>query len=224
MPSQHLFSEDEASRILQRAVEISSNEQSENFTPGVTREELERIAKEVGVSPDALERAIREGGIVNEKSGLFNLTKTYERVVEGELDPGQFDLICEGIRLMGRHGQSGMSQVGRNLKLSAWTGTGHAMVDVTARNGRTSIKVKSNSLLQAVMTLHPAFVTSMVTVGALSERGMGLLGIGIATGIMTIGAFMFRFLTKLGHKRAENLADLVKKNVEGAMSETKPKE
>ncbi len=217
MPTNQIFSEEEASQILQRAVEISSNEPSQNYTPGITREELERIAGEVGVSVEALERAIREGGSTVSKSGLFNLTKTYERVVHGELDPNQFDLICEGVRLMNRHGQSGANQIGRTLKMTAWLGTGHGNVDVASRNGRTSIKIKTNAVIGGIITLYPAFVGSIIAIGTLSSHGLGWIGAAVATGLMTIGGVVFKFFTKNTQKNAERLANELKDRVQSVI-------
>ena len=59
---------------------------------------------------------------------------------------------------------------------------GQAKIDVTSRNGRTSLKVKSNALFQGLMTLHPAFITTLILMGTLSEKGMGLLAAGLGAG------------------------------------------
>ena len=207
MPNERVFSEQEVSDILRRAVELTEAGDEREYIPGVTESELVRIAEEVGVSPEALKRAMLESGKVDSKKGLFHLTEEFERVIEGELDPGQFDVVADMIKPLGNAGQPAVAQVGRKLTMSAWTGIGQAKVDVTSRNGRTSLKVKSNALFQMLMTLHPSLIATLITVGSLSERGMGLLGTAIGAGIMTVGAGAFTWLTRLGHRKAEKLAD-----------------
>ena len=120
---------------------------------------------------------------------------------------------------MGSGRQPAIAQVGRKLQMSAWTGVGQAKIDMTSRSGRTSLKVTSNALLQALMTLHPTFMATLMTVGMLSGRGMGLLGGAIGVGLMTLGVGAFTYLTRLGHRRAETLADELRNRIEHAVSE-----
>jgi hypothetical protein len=219
MPNERVFSEQEVSDILRRAVELTEAGDEREYIPGVTESELVRIAEEVGVSPEALKRAMLESGTVDSKKGLFHLTEEFERVIEGELDPGQFDVIADMIKPLGNAGQPAVAQVGRKLQMSAWTGIGQAKVDVTSRNGRTSLKVKSNALFQMLMTLHPTFIATLITVGSLSEKGMGLLGGAIGVGLMTVGVGAFTWLTRLGHRKAEKLADDLRVKIADTVAE-----
>lgn len=213
MPQDPVFSEQEASKIIQRAVELSEQQGAGQYTPGITRAELEKIAAEVGVSADVLDRAIRDTvkHQSTKKSSWF--TEEFERVVEGELDPSQYDIVIEGLKPLSNAGQPHAAQVGRTLSLSTWTGVGQAKVDLTSRNGRTKVKVKSNALFQGLMTLHPAFVTALIATGSLSEKGMAALGIGIGAAAMAIGVGLFGFLTKKGHRKAEELADTMRDRI-----------
>ncbi|MEO7453968.1 MAG: hypothetical protein ABIV13_04315 [Fimbriimonadales bacterium] len=222
MPNERIFSEQEVSEILRRAVELTDAGDDREYIPGVTKDELLRIAEEVGVSPEALKRAILESGKTDSKRGLLHLTEEFERVVEGELDPGQFDVLAEGIKPLGNAGQPAIAQVGRKLVMSAWTGVGQAKIEVTSRNGRTSMKVKSNALFQGLMTLHPTFIASLITVASMSERGMGLFGMAIGAGLMTVGFGSFTWLTKLGHRKAEKLADDLQERIANTIAEQEP--
>lgn len=213
MPEKRVFSEQEVAQILRRAVELTEDETSKSYTPGITESELERIATEVGVDPAALRRAILETGERKSIKGPLSLTEEFERVVEGELDPSQFDVIAEGIKPLSNAGQPHMSQVGRTLQLSAWTGVSQARVTVTSRNGRTKLHVKSNALFQGLMTLHPSFVASIITVASLAERGLGWLGAAIGIGVMSIGFALFKKLTGVGHRKAEKLADDLRERI-----------
>lgn len=207
MPEERVFSEQEVGQIIRRAVQLTEEGAAPSYKAGVTKHELEKIAQEVGVSPEALQRAILEAGEHKGKRGLFHLTEEFERVVEGELDPSQFDLITEDVKTFANAGQPAVAQVGRKMTMSAWTGVGQAKIDVTSRNGRTRLKVKSNALLQMIMTLHPGLMATLITVGSLSERGMGWLAAWLGFAIMTVAVFLFTVLTKKGHQKAEALAD-----------------
>lgn len=224
MPEHRLFSEEEAAQIIRRAVEISDQELQATFRPGITPQELERIAAEVGVSASALAQALRETAREEtSEKGLLHLTEEFVRVVEGELDPKNFDLVVEGIKPLANAGQPHMAQVGRTLTMSAWVGAGQARIEVTSRKGRTKLKVKSNALFQALMTLHPAFITSVILVGALSEQGLGWLAAGLAAGVLTLGGLCFNLLTKFSHRRARALADELRDRIAEAI-ETAPQE
>ena len=91
-----VFSEQEASQILQRAVQLHESQgQADPYTPGITREELDRIAQEVGVSTEFLAQAIKESQSSSHKTGPLRLTEEFEHVIDGELDPNNFDVIAE---------------------------------------------------------------------------------------------------------------------------------
>lgn len=207
MANEPVFSEQEASKIIQRAVELSEQQSAGQYQAGVTKGELEKIAAEVGVSVDVLDKAIRESVEGAASKGGFKFTEEFERVVEGELDPSQYDLVIEGLKPMSNAGQPHAAQVGRTLSLSTWTGVGQAKVDLTSRNGRTKVKVKSNSIFQFLMTLHPALATALIATGALGEKGMVWMGAAIGAVALTIGTALFGMLTKKGHKKAEALAN-----------------
>jgi hypothetical protein len=69
------------------------------------------------------------------------------------------------------------------------------------------------------MTLHPTFIATLITVGSMSENGMGLLGGAIGVGIMSLGVGAFTWLTKLGHRKAEKLADDLKERIADTIAE-----
>lgn len=206
LPQANMFSEQEVGAIIRRAVELTE-EQGSAYQPGVTKEELRRIAEDVGVPLEALERAIREVGQVKDTRGPLQLSAEFERVVEGEVDPDQFDLIIEDVTPLQRGHMAGPTQIGRKLTMPAWNGVGQSTIEITAREGRTRIKVKSHALFQALMTLYPAFVGSAISMGALGDKGMIGVGVAIAAGLTAIGAGMFSFLTRRGHEKSRELAD-----------------
>ena len=106
MPKKRVFSEQEATEIMQRAVRLQESSQTgDEYTPGVTLEELQRIAEEAGIDTRFLDKAVA-GVDTEEKStiGVFNLAEEFERVVEGEMDPEDFDKILHLVRRSGKGG------------------------------------------------------------------------------------------------------------------------
>lgn len=212
MPDERVYSEQEVSAILKRAVELTEQEGSK-YQPGVTRGELQKIAEEVGVPLAALEQAILEIGEVKEAKGPLQLTSEHERVVEGEINPDQFDLIIDGLKPLNRRHSQAITQVGRKLTMQTWNGVGQSTIDLTSREGRTRIQVRSSALFQGLMTLYPAFIGSMIAMGSLGERGMIGLGAAIAAGLTAIGATLFGFMTRKGHQKSRELADELRDRV-----------
>lgn len=207
-PEERIFSEQEVSQILNRAVELTEQQSERGYAPGITRQELERIAKEVGVSPNALLQAISElQGSVSNTKGTFHLSEEFERVIEGEMDPDMFDVILEDLKPLANAGQPHASQIGRKLSASIWTGISQAKIDVTARNGRTKLVVKSNSLYQGLMTLYPAVFGALISVGVLADHGKASMGVAIGGLILGAGVAAFTALTRLGHRKAEKIAN-----------------
>lgn len=213
-----MYSEQEVAAILKRAIELTEQEGAA-YQPGVTREELIRIAEDVGVPIQALERAILELGESKEARGPLQLSAEFERVVDGEVDPDQYDLIIEGIKPLQRGHSAGPSQVGRKLTMPAWNGVGQSQIELTAREGRTRIKVKSNALFQGLMTLYPAFVGSIIAMGSLGERGLIGVGALIAAGLTAVGVGLFGFLTRRGHEKSREMADELRDRVARTLAE-----
>jgi hypothetical protein len=207
MPDERVFSEQEVGHIIRRAVEISEEGPGHGYTPGVTLNELEKIAAEVGVPPDALARAIEEAGQRKGKRKAFRFVEEFERVVEGELQPENFDVLAEGVTPVGNIGQPTMAQFGRSASMSIWAGTGQAKVDVSSRNGRTRLRVRSNTSFQGLMTLYPGFIGAVIAVVVGSENGMSLVGLMIALPVVLLALFLFFVLGQKGHRKAEKLAD-----------------
>gem|GEM_PF-4872441 len=56
-------------------------------TPGITAEELERIAHEAGIDPNFLRRAMEKATPAEKTNTKVQLEQVFERVVEGEIEP-----------------------------------------------------------------------------------------------------------------------------------------
>jgi hypothetical protein len=217
MPPEEVFSEQQVSDILRRAAELMEKSAG-GYTPGITREELERIAKEVGVDPKFLELAICEQGQSTSKKGPLHLTEEFERVIEGELDPADYDILAEHIKPLGNAGQPAMAQIGRSLQASAWTGVSQAKVTVNSRNGRTRLTVKSTPLFAFLMGAYPAVMGSIISAASLSEAGYIGWGIAAAAAFVAVGATAFSFLLKHGHEKARDLTEKLRGRISEEMA------
>jgi hypothetical protein len=206
MPDRRLFSEAEISTIIERAIKLQEeNVAAKSYTPGVTREELGRIAAELGVEPQFLQQAILDQlrpATGNEKASLYR----EERVVDGEVDPSEFDLMLEQIRTVNtRHHPT--QQFGRTLRTQALAGGGFVNVEVTARNGRTRIKAASFPVLQILGTFYPAFLGSIFAGTKLASMGQPLAGAAVSVGLFGAAALGFRAWSKAARKGMHTLVN-----------------
>jgi hypothetical protein len=199
---QKVFSEAEVSALIKRAVELQEQSHVE-YQPGVTSEELEHMASELGIAAEFLKQAIAEGGLPTSRKGPLNLTEEFEKVVDVEIPPEDFDLFVEEMRNRRRRSGGGIVQIGRTLKGQAWTGWSLPSVEITSRNGRTRIRVKSNPLFAWLVGIHPAFVASLIVFSALGAHGLILPAVGIVAGLATASLIAFRWLLRKGHEASQ---------------------
>lgn len=203
-----VFSEKEASEIILRASKLQEQEQVA-YMPGVTHEELVRMAGELGVDPNVLERAITEQTQRQEKRP-FSLIRDEERVIEGEIDPNDFDLVLEQMKTR-RSRRHPAVQIGKTLRAQAVSGGSLQNVEVTSRKGRTRISVKHFPFLPIFVTLYPAFIGSMMAGGALIGHGQPALAGFLATGLFGAAIVAMRTWLARGNRGTTELADKLQK-------------
>jgi hypothetical protein len=206
-----VFSEQELGDIVQRAAELQeqSTERSLHYTPGVTREQLERVAQEVGVAPEFLRRALEER---MEPRRVGRVLRDEDRVVAGELDPSDFDLILAGVRVH-RSRDHAATQIGRTLRARVWTGSGLANLEVTSRNEHTRLRVKAFPWFEVMGTLYPAFLANIMGALPLAVHGHGVASAALAAGAATAAALGFRFWIRRSNRAVTRLADRLAGNV-----------
>lgn len=207
MADQQVFSEQEVAAIIRKAVEVMESQKSPDYQAGVTLDELTRIAGEVGVTPDALAQAIRQvrEGAIQKTPSMLGLAHEFEKVLEGEIDPADFDIVLEQLRQVRSRHSAGANQVGRTLHVTAWTGGGIAHVNVTSRNGRTRLNVRSTAFFPFMVSLYPALVFAMVGAGMVGEAYGALAGIGMAVAASLAGLLGFGGLVRKGRVEAEKV-------------------
>lgn len=212
MNRQHrVYSEQEASEILQKAAKLQEAKGAgPDYTPGITLDELQRIAIEAGIDPKILDEALKEEPTTKEKSKYpFEI----ERVLDGELAADDFDVVLEA---MGpAHRRQAITQVGRTLSGNIWTGTGMTALQVSSRNGRTRLSMKSNPFFAFFTVLYPLFIASAVGSAIASENGAPY----IIPFVWLIAFILGVSLTPFSLRHHRKKADAKMEELEGKISE-----
>ncbi|HWA84436.1 MAG TPA: hypothetical protein VG820_13425 [Fimbriimonadaceae bacterium] len=207
-----VFSEQEVTAVVRRAVELQEQAGHEAYTPGVTAEELQRIAGDLGIDAHYLQQAIDEAASADEaRRKPFNFVEEYERVVDAEIPPEDYDVLLKHMPSFGhRHP---ITQVGRTLTGRTWIGCSIANVEVTSKRGRTRVRVRSNPLFAFLVTLYPAFIATLIALGPLAESGHLWIALSLIVMAVSLAGLCFRSLTKRGHRAAKKLADRLAESV-----------
>ncbi len=213
--SKRVFSDQEAADVLKRAARLQEERGESAYAPGVTHEELVRIAIEAGIDPENIEAAIRAASVSPPKRSFLNLIEENERVVDAELDPSQFDVILDAVKPSRSH-QHPVGQVGRTLTFQTrYKGSLYA-IEVVARNGRTRIRVTSNPFVAYITSLHPAILLSIFGAAAIAPRGYISAAALFALVTMMVGTLAFIGLVRRGNSKTGELADLLERTVREA--------
>ncbi len=205
-----LFGEKEASEILQRAAALQETGGGDDrpYQPGITKEELYRIAKEAGIDITFVDLAMQKPIDTTQPTGRVPTTVEHERVIDGELPVEHFDILMEEVRPTPNHqGTTSVTQVGRTFDATTWRGTTQARVMVSARRGRTRVKVVTDSTGAVLCTWLPmGFVAFLTLIIGMKEAGP-LIGLALTGGLVGATHLVFRHLLKKGHQRGAELAD-----------------
>lgn len=214
MESNRVFSEKEAAEILQRAARLQESSGSSVYAAGITLDELHRIASEAGIDPTYIKKAL--DGPKQTTTRILNVVEETERVIDGELRPDAMDEFAEIIAKYGRVQQA--TQIGRTFSGYITGGTLYAKVDLTSRNGRTRLKVKSLPLMAYLIGLHIPLILG-IALGASSMGRLGsTAGLAIMAGFFAVGAVLFTLLAKVGIERSRKLADEIEEALTGVLS------
>lgn len=184
-PKKQIFSEQEVAKILRRATEIAESRNASAYTPGVTREELERIAHEVGIDPAVLEDAIAAKDDVESRKKFLSLVTEAEFVLDGELDPNDYDRVFPDSALGGK---GGLVQVGRSAGFHRAIALSLTRLSVESRLGRTKIKMRSNPFFAGLLTLYPALVGTIITLAEAPASAQGIVAPALLAGWAAVTA------------------------------------
>jgi len=225
--------------VIERADPASSTasgDSAEAFSVGG----VERIAAEVGISPEHVREAIAVVETVDPpaKPTMFAGTRqplVFERTVSGELSEDDVPLIVERIR-QGVGSRGLVSTLGRSIE---WTSMANApggrlldptmgpsemrdvSVTITPRDGHTKIRVEERMGRTRLMSLAmgtAALVPAAVLAGTFSASTIGSwAGLGVVGAAVTVGiGGSLAFVARLARKRAvqaRELADVLAEDV-----------
>ena len=188
------FTDREVATVLRKAVEIDERRGRE-AGQALSLEDLREIAREVGISPGAMDEAVRALGRHATGPDLLAAPLTQRAVhdVPGELDPGG---LARLLRVVDDRAD-GAGNVTEALGAVRWTSEDRfstLQISLAPEAGRTRIQVveKTRPRLRRIMHLLPAAWGAMLagpvvswlqpgTVGVMALAATGVLG-GLAAG------------------------------------------
>ena len=210
-----LYSEHEMGLLIQRATELQQAK-DDALEHGLTFEEIERIATELGLDSDSLRTAAMDldEGFGNQKTnGFFGGPFEIElkRVVEGAMTEEEWgDIVQELRRIKGHSGK--VSEIG---KTKEWThaidaGLGFTRVSISPRNEQSTILIQDRYKGWAILLYVAALFGGIALPGfIISAEGIVLPDlmepIVLGGGIATVFAVVRTGLSIWGRKQREKL-------------------
>lgn len=198
-----------------KAAELQENspESSRIYEPGISEEELHKLAAEFGISPEYLTMAlasVQDQPPQKEGFKLFGVPYRveHERIVEGELSPEDFEVILDELPMTSHLGLI-PSQVGRTLNVKNPRNAGAFELICKSGKGRTRIITRTANFTPAFATFYPAFLFSLFAIIGTAKEGMPLLGILISLGLFTAAGAIFRPWARFANRRAAELVDRI---------------
>jgi hypothetical protein len=209
MSEQRLYSEAEAVEIVQRAARLQeSSADGGTYRPGVSVEELRRIAEDAGIDVRYLERALEGEGEEKTSRSLLNLVEETEFVLSGEIPAEDFDEVMEAFR---RHGKVQVAQqIGRGMTGVLQRGSLFANFELFSKNGRTRLKLKATPFMAYFLGLHTPLILSLVLGVNLMARGLVVPGLLAMLGLLAVGGLVFWTIADAGKRKARAVAQDLK--------------
>lgn len=210
MGSQKIYTEKEATEILKRA---STLEEPSDYQPGISHDELVRMAEEMGIDRASLERVLRNQPPETRSAFSSLFRETYEHVVEGELDPNDLDLLVEALNGKNLNAQQPLRQVGRTLQGNTMVGPGQYNINVSSRNGRTRIQAQTTNILGIVLGAELGIFTMVGALAALNTTGNPVFGAVAAAGLAA-GYGFFHWMGQSGSRKGREAFERLCRAVE----------
>ncbi|QYK54460.1 MAG: hypothetical protein KF824_06065 [Fimbriimonadaceae bacterium] len=229
--SKRFFNEKEAAELVLKAAKLQeqSNEGSSSYAPGISYDELARMAAEAGVDPSFLQKALESAPEKNESPVAFlgiPLSTEFERIVDGELPPENFDVITDifPAKFAG-HGPRGPRmhnvgvQVGRSMQMQLAKGSAFGTLRVTSRNGRTRISTRQGMFLPFMAGLYPGLMGAVLALAFLTDRDTKAfanpaINIPLAIASLIVGLVAFVLLARSGQNKMREMTDAIAERVQ----------
>ncbi|MBS1724709.1 MAG: hypothetical protein JSS66_17345 [Armatimonadetes bacterium] len=217
----NVFSEREASEILQQAARLQEQSGASEYTPGVTYEELVRIATEAGIDKDYLQKAIDSPPATAPKHSLFNLIEEQDKVLDGELDDDGLSELMDQIRDLVKLQRA--QTFGKSIEAQAWRGGVCGTLKVSSKRGRTRIAFRQVPLLAYFTGLHVPLVLSIPLAIGLGSHGGAIPAILGPLALLTAGGSVFYMVAQAGKRKARELFAKIVGLAQGELARAEPK-
>jgi hypothetical protein len=211
MSERNIYSEAEAAKILEKAARLQERlDPANGSTPGVTLDELKRMAQECGISVAAVEQAL----IAPEdktRSGFMNLSEEQERVFEGELDENNMADVIDSVMPVAK--MAPILTMGKTYRFQVSSGMIFGQLTLSSRNGRTRLTFRQVPFIAYFVGMHLPLILSIVGGASFLAHGRIVLGLSVLFGLLAIGMFLFTTLAKVGKRKARELVDRMSENI-----------
>jgi len=199
----NVFSEQEVSQILQHAVRLQEEAEGSEYTPGVTYDELVRIADEAGIDRSCLERALAAPQTTVPKHSLFNLIEEQDKVLEGELDDDGLSELMDQVRRLVKLNRA--QTFGKSIEAEAFGGGVCGTLKVSSKRGRTRIGLRQTPFIAYFAGLHVPLVASIPVALGLGFHGNLLAAVLVPLAMLTAGGSVFYAVAQAGKRKAREL-------------------
>lgn len=226
------FTDEEFALVLRKAVELQERTAERSTSRGgLSLADMQQIAREAGIDPKLIADATallpnaRAGG----GGGFVGGATKYrlETTVAGELPEESYDRIVEAIRRGAEH----QGEISRPLRGLEWTVQGEISqlsVNVTPRDGETSIQVvadRGSAVFLVFFLSFMAWVITTVAVGASLRLGLlpslGIVAGGILGWLVT-GRTIFKVMSRGYAERLQRILEGVTVAARRAMRAIEP--
>lgn len=219
-----VFSEQEAADLVLAAVKLqeASATSNQDYTPGITYSELLKIAKDVGVSEDYLRQAMQghlAPGIAEKKKSFLGwpLSYTFERVVDVEISPDQFDLVAGELThpsMASAGAMYGPQILGRTMTGTTYDKTSQSTIKVSSRNGRTRIENKITSWASIIPMMTIWMILPFMLIGFREGSAQSIVNSVLASTALFLLTYLWPQLVakkhmKLGEERVDRIAKIL---------------
>lgn len=229
------YDDETAGQVLRRAAELQHDSSVPVHTgDGLSAADLEQVAREAGIDPAFVRRAIAESegsSPDTERSSVLGEVKTLEivEVMEGEVSSDSVDRMLEEVQRAFADGghvtRTGSSATWSSSRTLASSRLSNLVVAITARDGQTEIRITERlDNLSTALFVGLGVAGSGVGIGISGAVGMGEfasipLFAGMAVAAVTACYGTARTLyTRSTRKRRRELQRLLGKLVEVSIS------
>lgn len=224
--SKRRYNEQQIGAILQRSGEIQAGISPEGDSHGLTLEELQKVAQEVGIEPHVVEQAALEvdNGALGGKKGE-SASRVLDHTVDGIITEEQWEDIV--IRLRQYAGKAGTSTLQGTTR--EWTGDwdmGSMTLTASTRNNQTRFRLLADaSGAGALPYIFGPMLGLFVAVGLcgwVGKSGFGALAvIGTLLFVSTLCLFLTRTWAQKWQKKSQRdtaqlFTDIIAKASSGA--------